>query len=49
MDPPPASLEAMVRNGPRAPLISGRRSTWLWVLGLAAGIAVVAYLLGLHR
>ncbi len=48
MDPPPASLEAMVRNGPRSASRAGGRS-WVWVLALVAGVALTAYFLGLHR
>jgi hypothetical protein len=39
----------MVRSRPGSPLTTERSSTWLWVLALAAGVALTAYLLGMHR
>jgi hypothetical protein len=49
MEPPPASLEALMRNGPRATLKRSRSSSWMWVLALVAAVAAAAYFLGLHR
>jgi len=48
-EPPPASLEAMVRSRPGSPLATERSSSWLWVLALVAAVALTAYLLGMHR
>ena len=49
MEPPPASLEAMVRSKPGSPLPSERSGPWLWIAGLALLIAAAAYYLGLRR
>ena len=48
-EPPPASLEAMVRSRPGSPLPRERSFPWLWLLALAAGVAVTAYILGMQR
>jgi hypothetical protein len=49
MEPPPASLEAMVRSRPGAPLATDRRAFWPWVVLLIIAIGAVAYYLGLSR
>jgi hypothetical protein len=48
-EPPPSSLEAMVRSRPGSPLLPERHSSWIWLLALLAGVAVAAYFLGIHR
>jgi len=48
-EPPPASLEAMVRSKPGAQLAPARRPAWLWTALLIAAIAVIAYYLGLKN
>ena len=46
MEPPPASLEAMVRSGPRSAAGRDRDSTWLWVsMLLAVGVVITVYVL----
>ena len=46
MDPPPASLEAMVRSRPGSAVRSDRDSTWLWLsLILAIGVVITVYVL----
>ncbi len=46
MEPPPASLEAMVRSGPGSKSGSDRDSTWLWVtMVLAVGVVITVYVL----
>jgi hypothetical protein len=46
MEPPPASLEAMVKNGPGSSAASERDSTWLWVsMVLAVGVGITVYVL----
>jgi hypothetical protein len=46
MEPPPASLEAMVRSGPGSSAASERDSTWLWVsMVLAVGVGITVYVL----
>ncbi|HEY3255740.1 MAG TPA: hypothetical protein VGJ91_17395 [Polyangiaceae bacterium] len=49
MEPPPASLEAMVRSQPGAPLAPARQSSWVWVLLTVIAIAAIAYYLGLRQ
>jgi hypothetical protein len=49
MDPPPSSLEAMVRSRPGAPLSGERRPAWPWVVLLIIAIGALAYYLGLSR
>ncbi|HEY0467241.1 MAG TPA: hypothetical protein VGC79_23735 [Polyangiaceae bacterium] len=49
MEPPPASLEAMVRSRPGAPLTSERGPTWPWLVLLIIAIGAAAYYLGLSR
>ena len=49
MEPPPASLEAMMRSKPGSPLPSERAPVWAWVAGLTLLIAAAAYYLGLRR
>lgn len=46
MSPPPASLEALMRNGPRAALLRERGITWAWVALLLVIVAGVAYYVG---
>jgi len=46
MEPPPASLEAMVRSGPGSSAGSERDSTWIWIsMVLAIGVLVTIYVL----
>jgi len=46
MDPPPASLEAMVRSRPGSAVHGERDSTWLWLsLILAIGVVITVYVL----
>ncbi len=46
MEPPPPSLEAMVRSGPGPSAGSARDSTWLWIsMLLAIGVVVTVYVL----
>ena len=46
MEPPPASLEAMVRSGPGSRVEPERDSTWLWVsLLLVVGVLVSIYII----
>jgi hypothetical protein len=46
MEPPPASLEAMVRSSPGSLAEANRMSTWAWVtLVVASGAVVTLYLL----
>ena len=51
MEPPPASLEAMVRSRPGAPLPPERQSSRIWValIVIAIAIGAVAYYLGLQQ
>ncbi len=49
MEPPPASLEAMVRSKPGAPLASERGMGLAWVAVLLVVIAAVAYYVGLRH
>jgi len=49
MEPPPPSLEAMVRSGPGAPLPSERHSSWVWVVLIVLAIGAIAYYLGLQQ
>jgi len=49
IEPPPASLEAMVRSKPGAELAPQRGPTWLWTLLLILAIGAVAYYLGLEH
>lgn len=41
MEPPPASLEAMVQSAQRAPSREAGSSWWLWV-GLAVAAVIIA-------
>jgi len=49
MEPPPSSLEAMVRKHPGAPRPSAKRSPWLWLALLVVSIGVVMYYVGLRQ
>ncbi len=49
MEPPPASLEALVRSKPGSPLPRERDARWRWVVALAIVISAVAYYVGLHH
>jgi len=48
MEPPPASLEAMVRSRPGAPL-PARSSSWGWIALIVIVVAAVAYYLEIYR
>jgi hypothetical protein len=43
MEPPPASLEAMVRSRPGATMPGEERRNWVWVVALVAVVAALAY------
>ncbi|HTA93850.1 MAG TPA: hypothetical protein VK745_29940 [Polyangiaceae bacterium] len=44
MEPPPASLEAMVKSGPSSGASSERDTIWSWLwVALAVGVAVTIY------
>jgi hypothetical protein len=46
MEPPPASLEAMVQNGRRESASGGGGSSWwLWALLVTAAVAVTGYVM----
>jgi hypothetical protein len=49
MEPPPASLEAMVRSRPGAPLTAERRSSWIWIALIVIAIGALAYYVGLQQ
>ena len=49
MEPPPASLEAMVRSRPGASMPGEGGRPWVWVLLAIAAVATLAYLIGVHR
>ena len=49
MEPPPASLEAMVRSRPGAPLPPERQPPWLWVTLIVIVIGAIAYYVGLQQ
>ena len=48
MEPPPASLEALVRRSPGSPLAPSKNSRWLWVALLIVGIGAAMYYVGLR-
>jgi hypothetical protein len=45
MDPPPASLEAMVQSAQRAPSRETGSSWWLWVALIVAAAAITGYVM----
>ena len=49
MEPPPASLEAMVRSGPGAPVTPARQWSWVWTALIVIVIGAVAYYVGLQQ
>jgi hypothetical protein len=49
MEPPPASLEAMVRSRPGSLLPPERRSPWIWVAGIVIVLGAMAYYLGIQQ
>jgi hypothetical protein len=49
MEPPPASLEALVRRRPASSTTPERSSRWLWIGLLMVTIGVVMYYAGLRR
>ena len=49
MDPPPASLEAMVRSKPGATMPRERASNWGWIALLVLVIGAATYYVGLHH
>ncbi|MEO8904685.1 MAG: hypothetical protein ABI488_19895 [Polyangiaceae bacterium] len=49
MEPPPASLEAMVRSRPGSAMPGEAGRSWVWIAVLIGAVAVVAYLMGMHR
>jgi len=49
MEPPPASLEAMVRSRPGSPLTPERHPSWLWIALIVVTIAAAAYYVGLQQ
>ena len=48
MEPPPASLEALVRRSPGSPLAPSKNSSWVWVALLIVGIGAAMYYVGLR-
>jgi hypothetical protein len=49
MEPPPPSLEAMVRSKPGVPLPAERGVSWWWTLLLIFAIGAIAYYLGISH
>ena len=49
MEPPPPSLEALVRRRPGAPLTPAKSSLWLWIALLIVTIGVAMYCVGLRH
>ena len=49
MEPPPASLEAMVRSRPGSAMPGEDGRSWVWVVALVAVVAAVAYFVGVHH
>lgn len=49
MEPPPPSLEALVRRRPGAPLTPERGSRWLWIALLMVTIGAGMYYVGLRQ
>ena len=49
MEPPPASLEAMVRSRPGSPLPPERHSAWIWIGAIVLVIGALAYYVGLQQ
>ena len=49
IEPPPASLEAMVRSKPGAQLPPERGPSWVWTVLLIVAIAAIAYYVGLRN
>jgi len=48
MEPPPASLEAMVRSRPGSPLAK-RSSHWGWIALIVLAVGAIAYYLEIYR
>ena len=48
MEPPPRSLEAMVRRRPGSPLAPAKSSRWLWIALLMVTIGALFYYVGLR-
>ena len=49
MEPPPASLEAMVRSQPGSPLSSKPQSSWIWIALIVLVVGALAYYVGLQQ
>jgi hypothetical protein len=49
MEPPPPSLEALVRSRPGSPLTPTKSRHWLWIAVAIVIIGVGMYYVGLHR
>jgi hypothetical protein len=49
MEPPPASLEAMVRSRPGSPLTPDRQPSWIWITLIVIAIGAIAYYVGLQQ
>jgi hypothetical protein len=45
MDPPPASLEAMVQSAQRSPSRETGSSWWLWLALVVAAAAITGYVM----
>jgi hypothetical protein len=45
MEPPPASLEAMVRSRNRAPQAEASSSWWLWVMLVVVAVIITGYVM----
>jgi hypothetical protein len=48
MEPPPASLEALVRKRPASPATPERSSRWLWIGLLMVTLGLAMYYAGLR-
>ena len=49
MEPPPPSLEAMVRSRPGSQLPVERQSAWIWIALIVIAIGAIAYYVGLEQ
>jgi hypothetical protein len=49
MEPPPASLEAMVRSRPGSPLAPEKQLSWIWIALILIAIGAIAYYVGLQQ
>ncbi|MEP7053296.1 MAG: hypothetical protein ABJB12_23235 [Pseudomonadota bacterium] len=49
LDPPPASLEAMVRSRPGSAMPGEERRGWVWISVVIAVVAAAAYVIDVYR